>query len=139
GDGGALVNQLILTKDSPLGDVVFGIDNTFASRAVDEGVLAPYTPDGLSDSAAQYAEGDGGELTPVDLGDVRVNVDHTWFADAGIPEPVSLEDVAKPEYEDVLVVTNPATSSPGLAFLLATVGAVGEDGWEDYWADLRAN
>jgi thiamine transport system substrate-binding protein len=139
GDGGALVNQLILTKDSPLGDVVFGIDNTFASRAIDEGVLDPYTPDALSDSAARYAVGDGGELTPVDLGDVCVNVDHTWFADAGIPEPVTLEDLTKPEYEDLLVVTNPATSSPGLAFLLATVGAFGEDGWEDYWADLRAN
>lgn len=118
---------------------MFGIDNTFASRAIDEGVLDPYTPDGLSNSAARYAVGDGGELTPVDLGDVCINVDHAWFADAGIPEPVSLEDLAKPEYEDLLVVTNPATSSPGLAFLLATVGAFGEDGWEDYWADLRAN
>ncbi len=139
GDGGALVNQLILTKDSPLGDVVFGIDNSFASRAIDEGVLEPYTPADLPDSAAQYAVGDGGELTPVDLGDVCVNVDHTWFSDAGIPEPVTLEDLTKPEYEDLLVVTNPATSSPGLAFVLATVGAFGEDGWEDYWADLRAN
>ncbi len=139
GDGGALVNQLILTKDSPLGDVVFGIDNTFASRAIDEGVLEPYTPADVSESAASYAVGDGGELTAVDLGDVCVNVDHTWFADAGIPEPVTLEDLAKPEYRDLLVVTNPATSSPGLAFLLATVGAFGEDGWEDYWADLRAN
>ncbi|MBN0041783.1 thiamine ABC transporter substrate-binding protein [Cellulosimicrobium cellulans] len=139
GDGGALVNQLILTKDSPLGDVVFGIDNTFASRAIDEGVLAPYTPEDLSDSAASYAVGDGDELTAVDLGDVCVNVDHAWFADAGIPEPVTLEDLAKPEYRDLLVVTNPATSSPGLAFLLATVGAFGEDGFEDYWADLRAN
>jgi len=139
GDGGALVNQLVLTKDSPLGDVVFGIDTTFASRAIDEGVLEPYTPAGLSDSAASYAVGDGGELTAVDLGDVCVNVDHAWFSDAGIPEPATLEDLAKPEYEDLLVVTNPATSSPGLAFLLATVGAFGEDGWADYWADLRAN
>jgi len=139
GDGGALVNQLILTKDSPLGDVVFGIDNTFASRAIDEGVLDPYTPAGLSDSAASYAVGDGGELTAIDLGDVCVNVDHAWFDEAGVPEPVTLEDLTKPEYEDLLVVTNPATSSPGLAFLLATVGAFGEDGFEDYWADLRAN
>ncbi|SMF38123.1 thiamine transport system substrate-binding protein [Cellulosimicrobium cellulans J34] len=139
GDGGALVNQLILTKESPLGDVVFGIDNTFASRAIDEGVLDPYTPAGLSDSAASYAVGDGGELTAIDLGDVCVNVDHAWFDEAGVPEPVTLEDLTKPEYEDLLVVTNPATSSPGLAFLLATVGAYGEDGFEDYWADLRAN
>nr|WP_253182110.1 thiamine ABC transporter substrate-binding protein [Cellulosimicrobium cellulans] len=138
GDGGALVNQLVLTKDAPLGDAVFGIDNTFATRAIDEGVLEPYTPAGLSDSAAEYTIGDG-ELTPVDLGDVCINVDHTWFTEQGIPEPVTLEDLTKPEYEDLLVVTNPATSSPGLAFLLATVGAFGEDGWEDYWADLRDN
>lgn len=138
GDGGALVNQLVLTKDAPLGDAVFGIDNTFASRAIDEGVLEPYTPAGLSDSAAQYTIGDG-ELTPVDLGDVCINVDHTWFTEQGIPEPVTLEDLTEPEYRDLLVVTNPATSSPGLAFLLATVGAFGEDGWEDYWADLRDN
>nr|WP_246857843.1 thiamine ABC transporter substrate-binding protein [Oerskovia sp. KBS0722] len=138
GDGGALVNQLVLTKDSPLGDVVFGIDNSFATRAIDEGVLAPYTPAGLADSAAQYAIGDGA-LTPVDLGDVCVNVDHTWFADKGLAEPVTLDDLTKPEYKDLLVVTNPATSSPGLSFLLATVGAYGEDGWEGYWADLKDN
>ncbi|MBD5785972.1 thiamine ABC transporter substrate-binding protein [Cellulosimicrobium terreum] len=139
GDGGALVNQLILTKDAPLGDVVFGIDNTFASRAIDEGVLDPYTPADLSESAAGYAVGDGGELTPVDVGDVCINVDHTWFSEAGVPEPVTLEDLTKPEYADLLVVTNPATSSPGLAFLLATVDAFGEDGYEDYWAALRDN
>ncbi|RXR25300.1 thiamine ABC transporter substrate-binding protein [Oerskovia turbata] len=138
GDGGALVNQLVLTKDSPLGDVVFGIDNSFATRAIDEGVLAPYTPEGLADSAAQYAIGDGA-LTPIDVGDVCVNVDHAWFASAGIPEPVTLDDLTKPEYEDLLVVTNPATSSPGLSFLLATVGAYGEDGWEGYWAKLKDN
>nr|WP_318243712.1 thiamine ABC transporter substrate-binding protein [Oerskovia gallyi] len=138
GDGGALVNQLVLTKGSPLGDVVFGIDNSFATRAIDEGVLEPYTPAGLADSAAQYAVGDGA-LTPVDLGDVCVNVDHTWFADKGLAEPVTLDDLTKPEYKDLLVVTNPATSSPGLSFLLATVGAYGEDGWEGYWAELKDN
>ncbi|MCB7136116.1 thiamine ABC transporter substrate-binding protein [Cellulosimicrobium marinum] len=139
GDGGALVNQLVLTKGSPLGDVVFGIDNTFASRAIAEGVLDPYTPAGLSESAAQYAVGDGGELTAIDVGDVCVNVDHAWFEDAGVPEPATLDDLADPQYRDLLVVTNPATSSPGLAFLLATVDAFGEDGWEQYWADLRDN
>ncbi|WP_454042666.1 thiamine ABC transporter substrate-binding protein [Cellulosimicrobium sp. Marseille-Q8652] len=138
GDGGALVNQLVLTKGSPLGDVVFGIDSTFATRAIDEGVLDPYTPADLPASAEQYAVGDG-ELTPVDVGDVCVNVDHAWFTEAGVPEPETLEDLADPVYRDLLVVTNPATSSPGLAFLLATVGAFGEDGWEQYWADLREN
>ena len=129
GDGGALVNQLVLTKDAPLGDLVFGIDNSFASRAVDEGVVAPTDqPDAFE-----------GALVPVDYGDVCINVDHAWFTAQGLAEPVTLEDLTKPEYKDLLVVPNAVTSSPGLSFLLATVGAFGEDGWVDYWKALKAN
>ena len=134
GDGGALVNQLVLTKDAPLGDAVYGIDTSFATRAIDAGVLAPYTPAG---AVEEYAVGD--HLTAVDMGDVCVNADLGWFAEAGLPVPETLEDLADPAYRDLLVVTNPATSSPGLAFLAATVGAFGEDGWQDYWARLRDN
>ncbi|MPV36444.1 thiamine ABC transporter substrate-binding protein [Georgenia subflava] len=139
GDGGALVNQLVLTADSPLGDVVYGIDNSFAARAIDAGVLTPYTSPELPASAEQYAVDDAGSLTPVDMGDVCLNVDHQWFADAGIPEPTTLADLTDERYKDLLVVTNPATSSPGLSFLLATVGAFGQDGWQQYWQDLAAN
>lgn len=139
GDGGALVNQLILTKDAPLGDVVYGIDNTFASRAIEEGVLEPYASPAAGDDAARYAVDDESHLTPVDVGDVCVNVDHEWFAEQGVPEPTTLEDLADPAYRDLLVVTNPATSSPGLAFLLATVAHFGEDGWADFWTALREN
>lgn len=136
GDGGALVNQLILTKDAPLGDVVYGIDNSFATRAIDEGILEPYTPDA---AVQKYAVDDTGYLTAIDMGDVCINVDHEWFAEAGIPEPTTLQDLIDPAYRDLLVVTNPATSSPGLAFVLATIGAFGEDGWVGYWAALRDN
>jgi thiamine transport system substrate-binding protein len=131
GDGGTLVNQLVLTKDAPLGDLVFGIDNTFASRAVDEGVVAPTATD--ADGVFEDA------LVPIDYGDVCINVDHTWFAGHGLAEPVTLEDLTKPEYKDLLVVPNAVTSSPGLAFLLATVGAFGTDGWQSYWTALKAN
>ncbi|GAA4891034.1 thiamine ABC transporter substrate-binding protein [Tessaracoccus lubricantis] len=134
GDAGTLVNQLVLTKDSPLGDVVFGIDNTYASRAAKEGVLVDYDPE-LPEDAAQYdAEG----LTPIDFGDVCINADKKWFAEQGVAVPTTLDDLVKPEYADLLVVTNPASSSPGLAFLLATIGEKG-DGWLDYWAQLKAN
>ncbi|QOR70377.1 thiamine ABC transporter substrate-binding protein [Ruania alkalisoli] len=139
GDGGALVNQLILTTDSPLGDVAYGVDNSFASRAIDARVFEPYTSPALPASAEQYLAGDSDALTPIDIGDVCLNVDHGWFAEAGIPEPESFEDLLDPQYEDLLVVTNPATSSPGLAFLLATVGAFGEEGWLEYWEGLAGN
>ncbi len=139
GDAGTLVNQLILTKGAPIGDVVFGIDNSFASRAIDEGVLAPYTPADLPADAAQYEADGSGSLTPIDTGDVCVNVDDAWFAEHRIAVPTTLQDLTKPEYKDLLVVENPATSSPGLAFLLGTVGAFGPDGWVDYWTALKAN
>lgn len=140
GDGGTLVNQLVLTKDAPLGDLAFGIDNTFASRAVDEGVVVPYESQApAAADAAAHAADDSGALTAVDYGDVCINVDHAWFAEAGLAEPVTLDDLAKPEYKDLLVVPNAVTSSPGFAFLLATIGAKGEDGWQDYWASLVEN
>ncbi len=140
GDGGSLVNQLVLTKDAPLGDAVFGIDNSFASRAIDAGVLAPYASQApAAADAAQYAPDDAGSLTAVDVGDVCLNIDDTWFAEHGQQPPATLEDLTKPEYKDQLVVTNAATSSPGLAFLLATIGAFGEDGWQGYWDQLQAN
>ncbi|WP_430867815.1 thiamine ABC transporter substrate-binding protein [Demequina aurantiaca] len=139
GDGGTLVNQLILTKDQPLGDVVFGVDNTFASRAIDEGVFADYesTAPAAAD-AAQYAVADSSALTAIDFSDVCLNVDTTWFEANDVAAPTSLDDLLEPEYQGLLSVTNPATSSPGLAFLLATIAAEG-DGWQDYWTALNEN
>jgi thiamine transport system substrate-binding protein len=141
GDAGELVNKLVLTKDSPLGDVVFGIDNTFASRAASNGVLEEYVSDDVTDAEAAYLlpDGSGGEfLTPIDSGDVCVNVDHAWFEEAGIPEPETLDDLIDPAYEGLLVVEAANSSSPGLAFLLATIAAYG-DGWYDYWSALVDN
>jgi thiamine transport system substrate-binding protein len=141
GDAGELVNKLVLTKDSPLGDVVFGIDNTFASRAASNGVLEKYVSGDLTaaEDAFLLPAGSGGEyLTPIDSGDVCVNVDHDWFTEAGIPEPQTLDDLIDPRYEGLLVVEAANSSSPGLAFLLATIAASGDD-WPDYWSALVAN
>jgi thiamine transport system substrate-binding protein len=142
GDAGQLVNTLVLTKDSPVGDVVFGIDNTFASRATDAGILENYVSPDVTDAEAKYLlpKGEGGEqLTPIDNGDVCINVDHEWFAEAGIQEPTTLKDLTDPKYANLLVVEGANTSSPGLAFLLATIAAFGENGWQQYWKDLMAN
>ena len=138
GDGGTLVNQLILTKDAPLGDVVFGIDNTFAGRAIAGGVLAPYTSPALPEGAAALAVDGGGVLTPIDYGDVCLNADLAWFDAKGLAVPQPFDDLVKPEYADLLVVSNPASSTPGLAFLIATVAARG-DGYLDYWSRLKDN
>lgn len=139
GDAGAMVNQLVLTKNKPLGDVAYGVDNTFASRALDEGVFAPYTSPVATGGSNQYSADTDGRLTAVDYSDVCVNVDKKWFAAKNIPLPSSYEDLAKPAYKNLLVVPSPATSSPGLAFLLGTVAHFGADGWQAYWQQLKDN
>ncbi|WP_084128112.1 thiamine ABC transporter substrate binding subunit [Demequina sp. NBRC 110055] len=139
GDAGALVNQLVLTKDAPLGDVVYGVDNTFASRAIDEGVFADYASSApAAADAAEYAISGSDALTAIDYSDVCLNYDIAWFEDNGVDTPTGLGDLSEPQYAGLLSVTNPATSSPGLALLLATVDEFG-DGWQDYWRALREN
>ena len=142
GDGGELTSKLTLTEGEPLGDVAFGVDNTFAGSVLGADVFAPYDatlPPG-ADELVLEGDGDGGEreLTPVDTGNVCVNVDTAWFDRQGIEPPRSLDDLTDPAYRDLFVTSGAATSTPGMAFLLATIGTYGED-WTDYWSDLLDN
>ena len=134
GDTGTLVAQAILTKDAPLGDVLFGIDNTFLRRGLDAGIFERYESPALAGVPEEFQLDRRNRVTPVDYGDVCVN----YWKDAVPWEPVTLDELAFPEFADQLVVQHPETSSPGLAFLLATIAFYG-DRWELYWEDLRAN
>lgn len=136
GDAGALTNQLVLTKGSPIGDVAYGVDTTFASRALDEDVFAEYAPD--VDGPSDYKIDDTNRLTAVDVGDVCLNIDPAALKAKGVPEPTGYADLVRPQYKDLVVVEDPATSSPGLAYLLGTIATLG-DGWQDHWRGLKAN
>ncbi len=138
GDAGAMLSQAFLTKDNPIADVIFGVDNTFLSRALEEGIFVEYDSELLDTVPAELVVDP--RVTPIDFGDVCVNYDRAAFTD--VPAPETLLDLVDPRYKDMLVVQDPASSSPGLAFLLATIGTFGETGdytWQDYWADLRDN
>jgi thiamine transport system substrate-binding protein len=140
GDTGTMVNKAVLSSGNPEGDVMFGVDNTFLSAALDAKVFEPYTAEGLDTvPAALTALVPGGEATPIDYGDVCINVDTAWFDAHELAPPADLDALADPAYKGLLVVENPASSSPGLAFLLATIVKYGDTGWVDYWKRLRAN
>jgi thiamine transport system substrate-binding protein len=141
GDAGAMVNQAILTKDNPVADALFGVDNTFLSRALEAGIFEPYHATGVDSVPAALRLDARERVTPIDYGDVCVNTDLAAYSSAK-PAPQTLEDLAKPTYRSQLVVEDPGTSSPGLAFMLATIAHFGESGaytWLDYWRDLRTN
>jgi len=140
GDTGTMVQKAVLTAGNPEGDVMFGVDNTFLSEVVAGKVFDPYTAPGVADLPKELTSlVPGGEATPIDVGDVCINVDSAWFDEHELAPPADLDALADPAYKDLLVVENPASSSPGLAFLLATIVKYGDDGWVDYWTRLRAN
>ncbi len=142
GDAGVVLNQAILSADNPLADVLYGVDNTLLSRALEAGILEPYDSPLLAEIPDHLELDSQHRALPVDYGNVCLNYDKGWFAEQDLTPPANLEDLVKPEYGGLTVVENPATSSPGLAFLLATVGHFGETGdytYLDYWADLRDN
>ncbi|MCM2576606.1 thiamine ABC transporter substrate-binding protein [Streptomyces meridianus] len=140
GDAGTAVNQAVLSKGHPQGDVLFGVDNTLLSRALGNGIFTPHRAKGLEQvPAALQLDGKQHRVTPVDTGDICVNYDRAWFADHDLAPPKTFADLVKPQYKNLLVTENAATSSPGLAFLLGTVAEYGADGWQGYWKKLRAN
>lgn len=142
GDAGAMVNQSILSKDNPLGDVMYGIDNTFLTRGLDADLFVPYASPGLKNVPDEFQLDPQNRVTPIDYGDVCLNYDVSYFNEHNLALPTSLKDLTKPEYKSLLVVENPAISSPGLAFLLTTIADFGETGsytYLDFWKDLVKN
>ena len=136
GDAGLLVSQAVLTAGTPTADVLFGIDNAFLCRGLEANLFSPYTSSGLSAVAEDLQLDPFNRVTPIDFGDVCVNY---WTDELPGDAPETLEDLIDPVNAGQFVTENPETSSPGFAFLLATIARFGEDGWEDYWTSLVEN
>jgi len=142
GDAGSALNQAILSKKNPLADIFYGADNTFMSRGLEADIFEAYDSPGLAHIPDDMQLDAQNRLLPVDYGDVCLNYDLAWFEGKGLTPPARLEDLVQPEYRGLTVVENPATSSPGLAFLIASVGHFGEIGeytYLDFWQDMRDN
>lgn len=139
GDAGQLVNRAILTAGNPEGDVLFGVDDNLFPAAVEAGVFEPYESPELSRVDDDLELDPTHAVTPIDRGDVCLNVDLGWFAERGVAPPDEATDLTDAAYRGLAVVANPATSTPGLAFMLSTIATFGEPGWKDYWRELRAN
>ena len=139
GDAGEIVTRALLTAGNPEGDVLFGVDNNLLTRALDGDVFEPYQSPELENVDPELVLDPEHRATPIDRGDVCLNYDKAWFGRLGVDLPLSTHLFANPIFKDVLVVENPATSTPGLAFLLATIARFGEGGWQEYWRELRGN
>lgn len=139
GDSGAALSKAILSAGNPIADVFYGVDNTLLSRALQEGIFEAYQSPLLANIPSEFQLDPEYRALPVDYGDVCINYDIAYFNERALPPPTNLEDLIKPAYKGLLVVEDPTLSSPGTAFLLATIAEYGQDGYLDYWAELVAN
>jgi thiamine transport system substrate-binding protein len=139
GDAGEVVSRAILTRARPIADLLFGVDNSLLTRALEADIFEPYESPLLERVPADLVFDPSHRVTPVDVGFVNFNIDHGWFEDRGIEPPSDLSELIESRYRSLTVVQDPATSSPGLAFMLATIDRFGEDGWLGFWAALRDN
>lgn len=138
-DAGTLVTKAVLASGNPEADVLWGVDNTLLSRALDAEVFVPYETVHRNDLDPQaVALAPNGEVTPVDSGDVCINYDRAWFAERSIAPPLTLQALTSSTYRDLLVTSNPLSSSPGMAFLLATIAEFGDE-WETWWRRMSDN
>jgi thiamine transport system substrate-binding protein len=138
GDAGEIVTRALLTAGDPEGDVLFGVDNNLLARVLAGDVLEPYESPELAAVDPDLVLDPEHRVTPIDHGEVCLNYDKAWFAERGVEPPSDLADLILARHRDQLVVQNPATSTPGLAFLLATIAKLG-DRWQGFWRGLRAN
>ena len=139
GDAGAALNQAILSKAHPMADVFFGVDNALLGRALQSGIFVPYASPHLADIPQSLKLDRENRLLPVDYGDVCLNYDLEWFQRRNLAPPKTIDELILPAYAGLCVVEHPASSSPGLAFLLTTIGRYGEAGFVEYWKKLQAN
>jgi thiamine transport system substrate-binding protein len=140
GDAGELVTKAGLTSGNPEADVLWGVDNTLLSRAISKNIFTPYATKNLADldeSARKLVPNN--EATPVDTGDVCINYDVNWFKQRNLAPPLTLRALTSSNYANLLVVPSPVSSSPGLAFMLATIAEFSRDGWDEYWKSLKQN
>lgn len=139
GDAGQMLNRLILTKEAPLADVIYGLDNSMLPKARAEDLLLAYRSPALDGVTAANRLDESGLLNTVDYGIVALNYDRAAWAKTGLPLPKTLDELKGPDYASKLVVPSPSTSSPGLAFLLATVNELGEEGAWAWWNEAEDN
>lgn len=146
GDAVTMTNAAILTAGNPVADVVFGVDENLLGAVAAAGLLVPYRAVRLSDVDPSFVVVDDGLVTPIDHGDVCVNFDRQALAQSRLPVPQGFDDLASPTLSGKFVVEDPASSTPGLAFMLATIARFGggddttaDAAWLRYWKALKAN
>ncbi|OLS24440.1 MAG: Thiamine-binding periplasmic protein precursor [Candidatus Heimdallarchaeota archaeon LC_2] len=147
-DAASVLNRAITEKDSPIADILIGIDNVLVNKARANDILEPYRPIEHLNIISSLVDGLASDylLTPYDYGVISL-----WYINERLegtldPDNLILTDLIDSTIARQIIVEDPALSSPGLGFLLHTISIFGDaetgikgvvDGdWRQFWSDL---
>ena len=140
---GDLLSQVLAAGTSPDADVVYGLDNALVGQAIAGERLRGFTPAHADRVPEEFRfwPSTPWQATPTDHGYIAINWDPTHRIGEENLNIHNLYDVRT--HADLFVTDDPRRDSPGLGFLLITIGFFGENepfyDWQDYWRDLFAN
>ncbi|MCD6450206.1 MAG: thiamine ABC transporter substrate-binding protein [Thermotogaceae bacterium] len=134
GDAGNIISRILLEGKKTQADVILGLDQNLLLKAVERGILFPYKPKNISRVKKELLKKKEDYAVPFDYGAIAI----VYNTETIKEPPKSFEDLLKPQYKRRIVVEDPRTSSTGLAFLLWTIAAYG-DNFTEYWKKLKDN
>ncbi|MBJ23765.1 MAG: hypothetical protein CMB64_03760 [Euryarchaeota archaeon] len=144
-DAGSVLDYLIQNKGTETIDLAIGLDNTYLQTAIKQGVLTEHLANNLDnisqDALAPY---NGPFAVPFDMGHVCLNYDSSIVDGQNMTVPTSLWNLTEEEWRGKVAIPSPITSSPGRAFMLATLdyfNSLGESTseFEEWWSAMEEN
>lgn len=142
-DAGGILEHLLLTKDNPQADLALGLDNTYLQTAFQFDLLAEHGAQiPVLDSKATIPY-NGNKAVPFDQGYICLNADTQALSENHISFPTTLEELTAPDWKGKTAFPSPVTSSPGRAFMVASIDYFEQQSSNttafDWWADMADN
>ncbi|GAM73746.1 ferric iron ABC transporter [Vibrio ishigakensis] len=137
---GIMTAKLLAEKNNPQAEVVWGLAGSSMALLKEEGILKPYTPEGLENLNASLNDPQSSQAWyGNDAFFNAVCFNEAVAKQLDLPKPTSWEDLTSPVYQGHIAMPNPASSGTGYMQVSAWLQNMGEDkGW-DYMADLHKN
>lgn len=137
---GIITNRLLVEKDDPQADVVWGVAATSLLLAEWNEILQAYAPSNLDAILPQFRDpANPPNWIGIDLWMSAFCVNTKQAEKIGLPIPMSWEELIDPVYEGHIVMSNPNSSGTGFLSVSALLQIYGEEqGWA-YLDQLNEN